>query len=238
MYDNLLESTFYKIKNLNLNLSIEDYSVVKLVHDYRMYWKPEVVKTLLLAESHVFTERSTTEKRNNLDCSILPNYPRNHVNFVYCLSYGANHILDSDIAKNTGTPQFWKIFNETVDEKYKIVNNDDKNDKLTQKISLLKEMNEAGIWLLDTSIVGIYNKGGKPAAKEYNKILTTSMQSYCTPIIKDIKPQKIVVIGQSVYNSIKKELTSFNIETDWIHQPNARIKNEDRRTYKSIVTSK
>ncbi|MDQ6666242.1 MAG: hypothetical protein M3Z23_17830, partial [Acidobacteriota bacterium] len=37
--------------------------------------------------------------------------PRGFVRLVYCLGYGESHLLDEPIeARNSGTPQFWKIF--------------------------------------------------------------------------------------------------------------------------------
>ena len=38
--------------------SIESFEIVNTVHDYRLFWKPKKVKTVLLAESHVYTSNS------------------------------------------------------------------------------------------------------------------------------------------------------------------------------------
>ena len=249
MYENLLVDTYNQIKS-KFTFPLEEFEVVKLVHDYRMYWKPSKVKVLLLAESHVFTDKSLTNLKfdlNKVDIQNLPLFsnlscPSEHVNFVYCLSYGASCILEeakkdygTQLRKNTGTPQFWKLFNETVFSKYHIVNNYNQKNKLEEKINLLNEMRESGIWLLDTSIVGIYQEGIKPSSEEYELILQSSFKGYCLPIIKDLMPDSIIVIGKSVYDILSRELNSLEIKVDWIHQPNARVRQEQRRTYKNTI---
>jgi hypothetical protein len=115
-----------------------------------MYWKPQKVNTILFAESHVFTDLDSLNIKHKIQ---LSDYPENFVRFVYCLSYGENQVLDEQISNNKGTPQFWKLFNESVQSNFRVVNNFDKTDKLNQKIQLLQEMQRLGIWLIDCSIV-------------------------------------------------------------------------------------
>lgn len=81
----LLRATYDKIRVQHPKLTFESYEVVKLVNDYRLYWKPRRVKTILLAESHVYTHDAETENRHWLN---LPGYPDRYVRFVYNLSYG------------------------------------------------------------------------------------------------------------------------------------------------------
>ncbi len=231
MYLDLLEETYQKIQNLSINLELEAFEVVKLVHEYRMYWKPEKVNTILFAESHVFTDLDSLNIKHKIP---LNDYPENYTRFVYCLSYGESQVLDKPISNNKGTPQFWKLFNESVQGNFRVVNNFDKSDKLNQKIQLLQEMQRLGIWLMDCSIVGIYNRGEKPSLTDYKQILNTSLQNYCIPIIKELKPKKLIVIGKSVFDIVHSELKSFRGEVDWIHQPNAMIKAEKRKTLLSF----
>ena len=48
-----LEETYYEINRILVN-SVEPLEPVRLVETYRRYLKPESVRVVLLAESHVF----------------------------------------------------------------------------------------------------------------------------------------------------------------------------------------
>lgn len=79
---------------------IEPYESVELVERYRQYWKPDNVRIVLLAESHVLTtndDRNFTIKK--LDR--LPGYPAQYAKFVYCLAYGENYFRTWGRAKVT-----------------------------------------------------------------------------------------------------------------------------------------
>jgi hypothetical protein len=218
---------------LRLSFLVEPLEVVKLVHDYRMYWKPKKVKTLLLAESHVYTEIEATNHKHEF--KELPSYPCRYVRFVYCLSYGENHRLNKIIDSRKGTPQFWKLFNESVKGNFKIANNHNRTDRIEQKMKLLNKMrDEDGVWLLDASIIGLYNDGLKPDTSEYAKIVECSFENYCAPIINNIKPERVIVIGKTVYDRLASIINTFCRNAEWIHQPNARLKKEDKRTLYNI----
>ena len=232
-YTKELKRAYDKIKGIPTEFSIEDFKTVRLVHDYRMAFKPKKVKTLLLAESHVYTTPSERNTRNKLK-DILPNYPDGFVRFVYCLSYGESYTLESKlIDKNSGTPQFWKLFNTSISGKYKITNIGSKQ-RLVNKIRLLMDMMDKGVWLMDASIVGLYNKKLKPNYSDYENILKESFKNYVLPIINNENPKRIVVIGKAVYDTIKTiadlvdpGFSKRNIV--WIHQPNARLKDQNKR---------
>ena len=140
MYDQQLHATYDAIKKLSMSFQVEPLEIVKQVHQYRRYWKPDTVKTLLLAESHVFTSAESFAQRHKCDIfDDLAGYPKEYVRFVYCLSYGdSDSMLNPLPGRNSGTPQFWKLFNETVTDDFRVTNNPDKKDKRAQKIALLQ----------------------------------------------------------------------------------------------------
>jgi hypothetical protein len=49
-----MEETYYEINQI-LGNNAEPLETVRLVETYRRYLKPEAVRVVLLAESHVFT---------------------------------------------------------------------------------------------------------------------------------------------------------------------------------------
>ena len=222
----LLRATYDKIREQHPKLTFESYEVVKLVNDYRLYWKPRRVKTILLAESHVYTHDAETENRHRLN---LPGYPDRYVRFVYNLSYGQQQPLEYPVSNNKGTPQFWKLFNEAVGGSFRVINNRDQADKLAQKIELLCCMREQGIWLLDCSIVGLYHNGEKPLPNEMRDILFASWQHYGKAVVEQEQPENIVVIGSTIHQLLQGELKPRCRHLDWIHQPNARLTAEVRR---------
>ncbi len=226
-----LQSTYDKITQEHPNLTFESYLVVKLVNDYRLYWKPQRIKTILFAESHVFTDEFELVFKHTIN---LPDYPTSYVRFVYNLAYGQSDTLPESLPNNGGTPQFWKLFNEIAGNKFRVVNNQNPKDKLEQKNQLLQFLKDSGVWLLDCSIVGLYQNGQKPSINDMNDILVTSFLNYCKPILLEEKPENILVIGKSVYTLFQHELKQLNAHVDWIHQPNARVTSDKRRDIDKI----
>jgi len=92
--------------------SAEPIEVLQCAEEHRAYWRPERVRVVLLAESHVYTETSELDRRVVLPSFMGIDVPRGFVRLVYCLGYGENSLLDLPIfiPANSGTPQFWKIF--------------------------------------------------------------------------------------------------------------------------------
>ena len=128
---NDLKATYDSILKIGNSLKFESFDVVKIVNEYRNYWRPDKIETILLAESHVFTDDKEIEQRHSIK---LPNYPTEFVRFVYNLSYGQKNVLPTKIRNNSGTPQYWKLFKEISEKNFRVINNIDGRDKLQQKI--------------------------------------------------------------------------------------------------------
>jgi hypothetical protein len=186
-----------------------------------MYWKPKDVKVLLLAESHVFTKQSEYSCLFTSHNNTVSNYTR----FIYCLGYGEKDFFkeNSSIPKR-GTPQFWTLFNKTRHSNFAVLKKDERkfNQRIKNKFDLLQNMKNKCIWLIDTSIVGIYNQGKKPINSVYKRILIDSYITNCEPIILGEKPNLIVIIGKGVNNAIGDLAKKHNISIEVIDQPQAR----------------
>jgi len=224
-----------KYKNI---MELEPFQIIKSVDEHRNFWKPTKVKTILLAESHVHTnetEHAHTIEYDNF--SELKKCPRNFVKLVYCLGYGEKRF--TEIKKNSGTPQFWKIF---VACTYKNFNSEfnkilvsktpNFDDRIQNKIKILEKLKENGIWLLDASIVALYNNNKKPSQKIMKEIIEISWKKYVSEIINETKPGNIIVIGKGVSKILKDKLTCLNIRFNDQPQPQARLsKKEIENTY-------
>ena len=201
----------------------EPWESVELVEEYRRYWRPDNVRIILLAESHVHTTDEDSEFKLS-PRKDLPNYPRDYTRFVYCLAYGENSLLENGCPKNNrGTWQFWKLFHSCINGNADcapiLKKGTPNNEKRIQnKINLLYSLKELGIWLVDTSIIALYNKGKKPKKLIMTEALQTSWDKYTGQIVKEANPDFVIVIGKGVKEALQGRLPD-NI--DEITQPNA-----------------
>lgn len=195
----------------------EPFEVVQTVEEYRQYWKPENVKIVLLAESHVYTTLEDFQDICETSSSALPNYPKNYVRFIYCINY-------------RGTPQFWKIFFGTLNH---ITKNSDfgPTKDFDNKLKLLKEMKEKGIWLVDASISGLYrSRVSKPNSKKLKEAIACSWKGFVKNVVEDCQPKRLIIIGKTVCDTILPILSSkLKAKTDWVYQPNARHLSSEER---------
>lgn len=208
---------------------LESYETVKAVQAHRDYWKPKEVRLVLLAESHVFTpdkERESAHidlKKINHEVSLkLEGIPPDFVRFIYCLGCGENELLDENIEKNSGSPQFWKLLQACISgpEKFReILKTGETNfqKRVRNKVQLLTEMKNRGIWLVDASVVALY-----PKEKNQNNLkmaINTSFDEFVEPLLKDIGNPNVIIIGKGVDKLIGQKCLKV---IDVISQPNAR----------------
>jgi hypothetical protein len=80
------------------------------VERLRSACRPERVRVVVLAESHVWTSRDEIRSRVMQPNGIETGFAR----FVYCLGYGEPQLVEPAVAPNRGTPQFWRLFHDAV----------------------------------------------------------------------------------------------------------------------------
>jgi hypothetical protein len=152
-----LEVTYNEISRI-LGNNTEPLESVWLVETYRRYLKPETVRVVLLAESHVFT--SVEDRRIAIPAiDDLPEYPTQYARFVYCLGLGERELTnDPHHPRRDGTPQFWKVLYacdnrvERLEDFTPIQRRTPFPQRLQNKIRLLKHLRSKGIWLVDASV--------------------------------------------------------------------------------------
>ena len=208
-----LFNTYEKLRALGA--ASESFEIVRTVHDYRLYFKPEKVKIVLLAESHVYTSHDDFQSELSSDYLNLPGYPKKYVRFVYCLGYGENELLNKPIPENPGTPEFWKIFYSCCNETNSTGDCDPVlsskttalHQRIQNKLKLLNTLKEQGIWLLDASVVGLYIPGG---SKPTQNIREVCIRSCWDLLIRDIliqeDPERLICIGKGVYGTLQYQL--------------------------------
>ena len=221
-----IEKAYLNIKTKFENvLELEPFDVVRSVDNHRNFWKPKKVKVMLLAESHVFTSKTEHEHTMRYDgFSELNGCPPNYEKLFYCLGYCEQNLVR--LYGNSGTPQFLKIFASCINqdlyaESEKILLSKTPNfyQRLNNKISLLEKLKDKGIWLVDASVVALYNDSIKPSPKITKEIIEISWKQYVSKVIQEVKPEKIIVIGKGVSKILKDKLNQINIPFHVQSQP-------------------
>jgi len=229
-----IEKTYKLIQRSILQYTlIDSLEVVNQVEQYRQFWKPEETNVVLLAESHVYTDKEDSKMKcdRTILHGIIPNYPLPFVRFVYCLGYGENELLIRVRAdrRNAGTPQYWKIFSSCVAESEDHLGFDkvlktgtpSLSLRLRNKVNILRKLKKKGVWLLDASIVGLYGSGEKDY-KVTERILEICWRNYISDIMEETNPKHIIVIGKRVGGILNRKLRRLTIPFTVIPQPQAR----------------
>ena len=234
--------------------TIEAFDVVQSVNQYRLYWKPDLVKLILLAESHVYTcERDfqvflTQKKMEGLgdDETKIDAYLHNmnhYARFVYCLGYGENDFLETPLdplsARNVGTWQYWKLLascESTEKSSYdRWLKKGTRNfsQRIKNKINLLQDLKDRGIWLLDASIMGLYIPKDDNDRKDeiLGIVLDICWNAYINTVINKVnekkKPPSIVIVGRTVEKMIGNKIQ--DILRLCIDQPQSHLTKEERQ---------
>jgi hypothetical protein len=225
-----LENTHSKIK-LILGEDTESLESVRLVEAYRRFLKPEKVRVILLAESHVFTH-DEDRKIPMQPIPSLQGLPEQYARFVYCLGYGEKTLTkNKQHPKRDGTPQFWKILYSCCNtisshaDFHPILRQTPTQQRIDNKIQILKQLKEQGVWLVDASIVALYKDSKKvPFMFE---ALRESWQSYTSEAVISSNPEHVICIGKGVAAVVRPDLEKhFNSRYTVIAQPNAFLSSE------------
>jgi hypothetical protein len=165
---NDLYTCYEQMVDLLRGLDAEPFESVELIEQYRQFWRPDNVRVVILAESHVFTSNSDREYQIQ-EIDGLSGYPMQYARFVYCLAYGENSLTDGSNhpRRRDGTPQFWKIFfsceNEiSSTESFAPIlkkTRQTQEQRIRNKVKLLQSLKNHGVWLVDVSIMALYNNG-------------------------------------------------------------------------------
>ncbi len=228
-----LEETYYEINRI-LGYNAEPLESVRLVETYRCYFKPETVRVVLLAESHVFT---SDEVRRIAIPPIddLPEYPTQYARFVYCLGIGERDLTkDPHHPRGDGTPQFWKVLYAcdnhigNLEDFMPVQRWTSFPRRLQNKINLLKNLGAKGIWLVDASIVAVYGSGVNISRMSRTEVLRKSWEAYTKQVVTSANPERVICVGKGVAGVVENDLQAlFPGRYEVIPQPNARLTSKE-----------
>lgn len=193
-----------------LGATPESAEYLRRVEKWRAAWRPERVRVLLVAESHV------AEQPGDLHISVSvptalgapPGLPEGFCRLVYCLGYGEDALcLPVSPANNGGTWQFWDLFG-AVAARYEPVlapamprrHQSDLAGRILWKLSILGALRTAGVWLEDASVVALYSSGGRRLASgaAYARVVRDSFEAFVWSGVAEDDPEQVWVIGRGV----------------------------------------
>jgi len=88
----------------------ESFEAALEVERLRLAWKPQDVRVVILAESHVWISRTETLARVTQPDGVETGFAC----FVYRLGNGEPSLVLPKVSPNRGTPQFWRLFHDAV----------------------------------------------------------------------------------------------------------------------------
>lgn len=238
-----LENAYARLQNV-LGESIEPISAVRLVEEYRDFWRPKDVKVILLVESHART--SEQDMRLFFDVG-LSGYPMHYCRCVYCLAYGEPALTTSPDHPRDGTPQYWKILYSCAND---VVSNTDfaplqaktpYEQRIQNKIDLLTQLQDMGVWLVDASVVGLAHKGRKPSRKKTEQALLVSWQLHTFDLVRKAKPRHVICAGKQLAHLVSTSLHNLVGDSYSVVSPaNARLSSSEQikilQTYRRICS--
>ena len=203
-------------------------TVARTVEEYRWAWRPSIVRTVLIAESHVYT--NVVEA--GLSIGDVPSLkaqrvrPRTYVRFVYCLGYGESSLVINPnllASPNGGTPHYWSLFARLagmtpMSTRFAEVR---ATERIRTKIEILERLKDRGIWLLDASVHAIYCPGGfRRSTGICEKLHKSWLAYYGQPLLNSLEARHVCVVGKALFGTLQRLGLRAH---GWIYQPHVKI---------------
>jgi hypothetical protein len=169
------------------------------------------------------------------------------VRLVYCLGYGEDGLLDQSVTspRNSGTPQFWKIFQSciakpgtTVDYGSVQKRTRDSAMRLRAKVSVLERLREREIWLVDASVAALYLPGqAKKRPARLSEAVQASWDAYVGSVVESSEPMAILCIGVGVVRALHNRLDRLGVPWAGVHQPQARLSSQKHASIHALYSA-
>ena len=168
----------------------ESEAYLASVTAWRNAWRPERVRVLLVAESHVAEQPGDTDITVHVPDD--PSLPTSYCRLVYCVGYGESELCSAVPASNPGTWQFWDVFGAIADGTRQPRKAESRlEERLAWKLRTLRTLRDMGVWLVDASVVGIYSRGPRLyKGREYGQLIRSSWLTNVWPTVRDDCPRQ------------------------------------------------
>ena len=112
-------------------------------------------------------------------------------------------------------------------------------ERLRNKLTVLRQLREQGIWLVDASVAALYLPGRrKPARKVCEAVIQNSWDMYTKFVVEEAAPSAVLCIGVGVARTLGQRLNRLGIPWAAVHQPQAHLSSEEHArilaTYSSV----
>lgn len=216
----------------------------------RQAWRPERVRVLLLAESHIATSAGDLACEVALPPGLDWPGPRRFVRHVYCAGYGEPELLvppaGSGPPPRGGTPQFWRLLTaaEGADcPAWPAIarrRGTTTAARMAAKAGLLHRLRARGVWLTDASLVAL----AVPALRRHGGAsldrlaLRESWRLYHATLLPALAPAHVAVIGLGVARALAPDLDrAFPGRWSALRQPNgARAMSHAHGIWNALAT--
>lgn len=200
----------------------------------RQAWRPERLRVLLLAESHIATSAAELAFGVALPPGLDWPGPRRFVRHIYCAGYGEPELLRAPSSGSGaplprgGTPQFWRLLTASEGAHcpaWPAVARQGTaaGARLAAKAALLHRLRARGIWLTDASLVAL----AVPALRRHGggaldaQALRESWRLYHAEVLPALAPAHVAVVGLGVARVLAAELDrTFPRRWSALRQPN------------------
>jgi hypothetical protein len=181
-----------------------------VVEHLRQMWRPSQPRIVLLAESHVWTLADEARSIVQQPDGVQTGFAR----FVYCLGAGERELVCPAVQPNKAGYQYWKLLHDCVrgpDKPHKgLLRSTNAKRRVENKLQLLNDARDAGIWLVDACISALYrpSEEGRSSTrvvrdkKAYKEVLQTCWDNYVGPVMRAAAPPTVLVIGKEVEGAV------------------------------------
>lgn len=184
--------------------SPESAAYLDRIDQWRRAWRPDRVRILLVAESHVAECPGDLDARVHLPAPVPEVLPDGYCRLVYCLGYGEDEACrPRPEVRNAGTIPFWDLFGAivgNVGHQPRSSTGAEFRTRLAWKLDVLRRLRSGGVWLADASVVGIYSPGGERrfTGSNLQQLLRESFTGFVWPEFSASPPEQVWVIGRGV----------------------------------------
>lgn len=181
----------------------ESPAYLEAVAAWRRAWRPDRVRVLLVAESHVAEVHGDRAVHVRRPRWLDQDLPEQFVRLVYCLGYGEPSLCTPAASGNGGTIQVWDLFGQVahgVGHLQPRRSHAATDTRLRWKVSVLERLAERGIWLEDASPLALYAPGGGRLAtgSSYTRLIREGYRHFVWPGVEPDPPDAVWVIGRGV----------------------------------------
>lgn len=185
-----------------LGVGGESDEYLAAVAAWRQAWRPERVRVLLVAESHVAQIDGDSDVRVRAPSWVKRDLPSSYVRLVYCLGYGESTLCSPWPAGNGGTWQFWNLLGQVGLGTWARLPRASAGPtaRLRWKADVLEGLAKRGVWLQDASPIGLYQPGGQRPVdgSRYETLLREGYERFVWPSVEHDQPEQVWVIGRGV----------------------------------------